>query len=378
MNVNAKIDWHAGMELTAQTFIELDKSISRNQQITHRISNGKQFGIIPATPFSCQGIFVKKTLEINPLTIMALMPSGKILHIDEDVVVTVPILYGNEYYLACGFGEGMKSFDQEMVPFVRPESQCGIYTLEELEANDLLPLMKFKVNDGMFSVDMDYLPPYLLLESDQRFQDYIRTFIEKLEVLAEHPNLESGEGQRSLKHYVFLLKNYSLKNRVQHLIQLLQEIAQAVDYYIMTPNTDTAVELNPCSEYDVAVWFRWLEEYLHGASTVLDKVVLEDHSIDFEALKAEVKEELYQKLYPELKAVLYKELHDDLRKEIMDELYTSLSDYINGNFKREIYELLEGKLSEELYEKLYKALYEGLYNALYVPQEEEEEFVPLI
>ena len=24
MNVNAKIDWHAGMELTAQTFIELD------------------------------------------------------------------------------------------------------------------------------------------------------------------------------------------------------------------------------------------------------------------------------------------------------------------------------------------------------------------
>lgn len=380
MNVNAKINWQAGMELTAQTFIELDKSISRSQQITHRISNGKQFGIIPATPFSCQGVFVKKTLEISPLTFMALMPSGRILHVDEHVVVSIPILYGNSYYLGCGFGESTKTFDQEMIPFVRPESVCGIYTLEEIEANDLLPLMKFKVNDGVFSVDMDYLPPYLLLESDTRFRNHIQTFAEKLETLAAHPNLESGEGQRSLKHYVFLLKNYNLKNRVQSLIQLLQEIAQAVDYYIVSPNTDTAVTLETCSDYDVAAWFHWLEEYLHGASTILDKVVLEDHTIDFEALKAQVKEELYQKLYPELKAVLYKELHDDLRKEIMDELYISLSDYINGNFKREIYELLEGKLSEQLYEKLYKALYEGLYNALYVPQvkEEEEEFVPLI
>ena len=87
MNVNAKIDWHAGMELTAQTFIELDKSLARNQQITRRISNGNHFGIIPAVPFHCLGAFVKKTLEITPLTFMALMPSGKILHIDENVVV---------------------------------------------------------------------------------------------------------------------------------------------------------------------------------------------------------------------------------------------------------------------------------------------------
>ena len=60
MNVNAKIDWHAGMELTAQTFIELDKNLDRQQQITRRIVNGGDFGIIPAAPFHCQGGFVKK------------------------------------------------------------------------------------------------------------------------------------------------------------------------------------------------------------------------------------------------------------------------------------------------------------------------------
>lgn len=380
MNVNAKIDWQPGMELTAQTFVELDKSLAINQQITHRIANGNHFGIIPAMPFHCQGAFVKKTLEITPLMFMALMPSGKILHVDENVVVDIPILYGKEYYLGCKQGDKVRAFDKERVPFVCPEPMCGIYTLEELEADDILPLMKFKVEEGVFSVDKNYMPPFLNLESDSRFSDYIQNLVEKIGVLAEHSNLESGEGKRGLMRYAFLLKNYSLQNRVSHFIQLLQELAQAVDYYIVTPNTEKPVELLACSPYDVASWLEWLKGYLHGAATILDGVVLEDRTIDFEALKAQVKEELYQQLYPELKAALYKDLHHDLKQEIWDELYTSLSDYINGNFKKEIYELLEGKLSEDLYARLYKALYEGLYNALYVEpvEEEEEEFVPLI
>lgn len=379
MNVNAKIDWQAGMELTAKTFIELDERIARNQQITHRIANGNQFGIIPATPFCCDGRFVKKTLEIEQLSLMAMMPSGRILHVDERVVVDIPILYGNEYYLGCGLSERMKTFDKEMVPFIRPEADFGIYTLEELESRDLLPLMKFQVKEGIFSIDSHYIPPFLILNSDNRFETYKQTFIEKIRVLAEHPNLESGEGKRGLMHYVFLLKKYSTQNRVLSFIELLQEIVQAVDFYIVSPNTEKPVELLNCSVYDVAVWFKWLEEFLHGAATILDGVVLEDHSINFDELKAQIKEELYQQLYLELREQLYKDLHADLHKEIMDELYQSLSEYINGNFKREIYALLEGELSEQLYDKLYKTLYEMLFNALYVPPvEEKDEFMPLI
>ena len=379
MNVNAKIDWQPGMELTAQTFIELDKSLAKSQQITRQLAYGNHFGIIPALPFHCQGVFVKKTLEIAPLTFMALMPSGKMLHVDENVVVDIPILYGKTYYLGCRQSDKLRSFDKERVPFVCPQSVCGIHTLEELEAGDILPLMKFKVDEGVFSIDKDYLPPYLLLESDNRFQDYILSLVEKISVLAQHPNLESGEGKRGLMRYAFVLKNYGLQNRVQHWVQLLQEVVQAVDYYIVAPNTEKPVEQMAYSPYDIVLWLKWLEGYLYGAATILDGVVLEDKTIDFEALKAEVKEELYQKLYPELKATLYNELHESLRKEIWDELYVSLSDYINGNFKKEIYELLEGKLSQELYEKLYETLYEGLYKALYVePEEVEDDYVPLI
>ena len=44
MNVNARIDWHTGMEITAQTFIEFDENIARRQQVALRIANGNLFG----------------------------------------------------------------------------------------------------------------------------------------------------------------------------------------------------------------------------------------------------------------------------------------------------------------------------------------------
>ena len=380
MNVNAKIDWHAGMELTAQTFIELDKCLERNRQITNTVAYGNHFGILPTSTFSCKGVFVKKALEITPLSFMALMPSGELLHVDENVVVDIPILYGKEYYLGCKQGDKTRSFNKEQVPFVAPVAECGIYTFDDLACADVFPLMKFKVNEGVFSVDKDYIPPFLTLSLDARFQDYINILASKVTVLAQHKNLELGEAKRTFLRYANVLKNYSTTHRVQHFVELLQEISAAVDFYIVQAFTEHVIEQKTYSPYDIVSYLTWLDGYLHGAATILDGVVLEDKTIDFEALKLQVKEEIYAKVYPELKEALYNELHEELKKEIWDELYSSLSDYINGNFRKEIYELLEGKLSEELYEKLYKTLYDGLYNALFVPApvEEEEEFLPLI
>ena len=159
-----------------------------------------------------------------------------------------------------------------------------------------------------------------------------------------------------------------------------RKIAQAVDYYIVTPHTETPVALQTYSEYDIALWLEWLTEYLHSAATILDRVVLEDHSIDFDELKAQIKAELYERLYPELYERLSEELRSKLYAEISDELLAKLTDYLNNQLKNELHDLLSGELFEELSGKLYDSLYDSLYKALYVPieKEEQEEFMPLI
>lgn len=379
MNINSRIDWKAGMAISAQTFLELDENLRHRQQAATRAVNGNEFGLIPFTEFDRQGGFVRNKLEIDHLACMALLPSGKILHIDEKVVVTVPLVYGNEYYLACGFGEKEVEFDVKEVPFVRPEYTYGIYSLSELEGTDLFPVMKFKVSDGIFSIDESYIPPCLYLSSDNRFQPYLEQLTKQVSLLAEHPNLESGEGKRAFQRYAYLLKSYDTQGRTCPLIQLTYEIAQAIDYYIVTPNTETPVTILAYSGYDIANWLDWLDSYLHNAAGTLDKVVLEDHTIDFDELKAQIKAELYEQLRPELYEQLYTELKAKLYAEISEDLTVRLTDYINQQLKTELHDLLSGELSEELYESLYKNLYESLYNALYVPVEkEEDEFTPLI
>jgi hypothetical protein len=379
MNINSRIDWKAGMAISAQTFLELDENLRHRQQAATRAVNGNEFGLIPFTEFDRQGGFVRNKLEIDHLACMALLPSGKILHIDEKVVVTVPLVYGNEYYLACGFGEKEVEFDVKEVPFVRPEYTYGIYSLSELEGTDLFPVMKFKVSDGIFSIDESYIPPCLYLSSDNRFQPYLEQLTKQVSLLAEHPNLESGEGKRAFQRYAYLLKSYDTQGRTCPFIQLTYEIAQAIDYYIVTPNTETPVTIPAYSGYDIANWLDWLDSYLHNAAGTLDKVVLEDHTIDFDELKAQIKAELYEQLRPELYEQLYTELKAKLYAEISEDLTVRLTDYINQQLKTELHDLLSGELSEELYESLYKNLYESLYNALYVPVEkEEDEFTPLI
>lgn len=379
MNINSRIDWKAGMAISAQTFLELDENLRHRQQAATRAVNGNEFGLIPFTEFDRQGGFVRNKLEIDHLACMALLPSGKILHIDEKVVVTVPLVYGNEYYLACGFGEKEVEFDVKEVPFVRPEYTYGIYSLSELEGTDLFPVMKFKVSDGIFSIDESYIPPCLYLSSDNRFQPYLEQLTKQVSLLAEHPNLESGEGKRAFQRYAYLLKSYDTQGRTCPFIQLTYEIAQAIDYYIVMPNTETPVTIPAYSGYDIANWLDWLDSYLHNAAGTLDKVVLEDHSIDFDELKAQIKAELYEQLCPELYEQLYTELKAKLYAEISEDLTVRLTDYINQQLKTELHDLLSGELSEELYESLYKNLYESLYNALYVPVEkEEDEFTPLI
>lgn len=379
MNINSRIDWKAGMVISAQTFLELDENLRHRQQAATRAVNGNEFGLIPFTEFDRQGGFVRNKLEIDHLACMALLPSGKILHIDEKVVVTVPLVYGNEYYLACGFGEKEVEFDVKEVPFVRPEYTYGIYSLSELEGTDLFPVMKFKVSDGIFSIDESYIPPCLYLSSNNRFQPYLEQLTKQVSLLAEHPNLESGEGKRAFQRYAYLLKSYDTQGRTCPFIQLTYEIAQAIDYYIVTPNTETPVTIPAYSGYDIANWLDWLDSYLHNAAGTLDKVVLEDHTIDFDELKAQIKAELYEQLRPELYEQLYTELKAKLYAEISEDLTVRLTDYINQQLKTELHDLLSGELSEELYESLYKNLYESLYNALYVPVEkEEDEFTPLI
>lgn len=389
-----------GMEITANTFLGMAENWNYKYRLALRAALGNnRMGLLPESVFNCNGIFVKNRFEVDHLQCLALLTSGRIVSADEDVQVTIPMLFGDRYYLTVGFGEESMEYEQEGVPFIRPHYVYGIHTIEEIEANDLFPLLRFRVTDGVFSMDTEFIPPCLLLNADQRFLNYINKYVEKLTVLANHKSLPDGEGKRAVLRYVFRLKGYNLQNSLQDFVLLTQEIAQAIDYYIVTPNREQPTEVPQPSYIDIQSWLQWLDDYLAGAAVILDGVVLEDNTIDYEALLAQAKAELYDKLHPELIEKLLADMKEELRAEMQQQTET-LTNYINNNLKAAMMEQLSSEmdsrmtnlsdtlnqkfdqlgkdLSESLYEKLYFNMFDHLFNALYVPEPEEKEYIPLI
>ena len=397
MDLNSKINWLPGMEITSQTFIGLEEKLDFQQQIAIRAALGStRMGLLPGAILSCSGIFVKNTFEIERLQCMALLPSGKVIDADEPVVVAIPMLFGDSYYLTIGVGDGRTEFEKDGVPYIRPHYEYAIHTQDEVEGSDVMPLMHFLVKDGVFSIDSDYIAPCLLMSDDERFSKYVERFVGQLETITSHQNLEDGDGKRSLLHYLFILKSYSLKNSVQDFVAMLQEIAQAINYYIITPNTEQYQIMTEPKQSDIVQWLKWFDDYLSGAVVVLDKVVLEDNTIDYDALLRQAKAELYAQLHEELIVRLLNETKEELVKLVREELQNSLAEqmqtlveHINNILRPSLEEHIqkemkasmtemEKDLQKILYERLYEMLFEHLFNALYIPEPESEKFVPLI
>lgn len=379
MDINARINWMPGMELTDRTFMQMEKNLDFRQRVAVRAAlGGSCLGLLPGTDFACKGVFVKNNFEIERFQCTAVLPSGALVSADEKVVLPVPMLFGQQYYLTVALGTDERAFELEEVPFLSLQKVYAIHSLEEAEQEGVLPVARFKVSDGVFSLDPDFIPPCLLLSSDERFAAFGAAYAGKVKALAEHKNQEDGEGKRALLRYLFILKGYKWNGGVREFIQLTQEIAQAVDYYIVTPHTETPVAVPVPTQFDIQLWLQWLSGYLDAALSILDTVVLEDKTIDYEALLAQAKAELYERLNPELRTDLLRQIKEELRTELKEDLSGRLTAFINDELKPNLHDTLSGELDPSLHERLYKELYDALYNALYVPEAEEEAFYPML
>lgn len=379
MDLNARINWKPGLELTAQTFMALDERLDFRQRLALRAALGShRLGLLPDAPFECRGMFVKNKLEISRLRCLAVLPSGRIVDADEPVTISIPMLYGSAYYLTIGVGRAQVEFEAQTVPYLRPQYEYAILSFDDLQQSDVFPLMRFSVNDGVFTIDEAFIPPCLTLASDPRFATSLTTFTGQIAALATHANLEEGEGKRMLMRYLFLLKAYHTQQSVQEFIALTEEIAQAIDYYIVTPHAESPLVIPQPEPHDVQKWLDWFAGYLTAASSILDGVVLEDNTIDYEALLRQAKQELYEQLNPELYEKLLLSIKDELRQELSEHITETLTEYIRKTFRPELEQEMGKQLYDYLFEQLYLKLFDNLFNALYVPEPEEKQFIPQI
>jgi len=381
MDINSRINWKPGMEITAQTFNNLYQDFLDNQQLAIKATMGNiQIGLLGNTPFNNTGSFVKNSFEIPDFQCTALLPSGVILDVKESVQVPIPMLFGDVYYLTVGMSKEFTEFERKDIPYIRPKYLYEIHSFEELKDLDAIPVVRFLVKDGVFELDYKYIPPTLQLICDNRFQDYVNQIAQKIEKLNSHPKLVDKYGRRELTHFYFTIKNFNLRNKTYHFIFLTYELVKSVSFYIQSlTNSEKSEQVPTPSQYDLEKWLSWVINYLDRAAIAFDEAVVTEKKINYDELKEQIKTELYNEMKPELHNLLFEQLKQELNNELSEKLTKVITDYFEGTLKPALGQRM-GEMSDELYNKLYKGLYDALYASLFVPQEKEEEdtFMPLI
>lgn len=378
MDINSIINWTAGMEITAEALKAMAHASAARDAALMRSVFGSRVGILPNVDFKCEGIFVRKSLEYDVKGCLALLPSGKLLDVEEKGSIGIPSVGDGDYYLTVGFGEGCVEFERNEVPMTRPVYAYAVRAFDELGKMDEIPLLRLHVEGGEVAIDREYIAPCMLMSSDSRLLEARDNLVARMDVVARHPNLEPGSPKQMMLQHLYLLKSLSPERRVDEFITLSEEIAHSVRFYIMKPYSDESVEIPEASQYDIRIWFNWLDGFLASATSILDGVVLHDDKIDYDTLKEQLRSDLYETLQPELSKALQDKM-DALRYDLQTQVSEALKDFISGEFRRQLHDDLGVELSDELGNKLYSSLYEALYEALFVPPKvEEDTYTPLI
>lgn len=381
MDINARIKWTPGMELTARTFDAfIDNGVKRRAMIFRTLS-GNRVGVLPEVEFHAAGRFVQGRFEMDPLKCMGLLSSGNILCVDEEVSFEMPQLQQEGYYYFCvGLGDEYVPFEVDGIAYERPSYKFSVLKLEEIEQADMLPLARFNVTDGVCNIDTDYIAPHILLGGDKRLLEYRDEIVKGIDAIASHKNVRVASGRNTFMRLSYSIAHLDEVSLLDDMVSCTTDLVEMSGYFIYKRNGKPVPSFDKPSFYDIELWLKYLVSFLAEVARFMDEVTPEDDGvIDVDSLKAQIEADLTEKLVP----VLSQTIGDSLKVSVYQELEARMSDvlkeYVDGTFKKTLHDSLGGELAQSLSTKLYDELYKALYDALYVPvKEESSDFMPLI
>lgn len=392
MDFDARIEWKPGMALTAKVLKRRDDNIEERRRAFIRTLMGSgQVGLLPGYEYHGWGAFSGKVYELTGLKVTAILPSGRVINIDEDLKIEVPSLTDGEYFLCLCITDRIHEFERDDIPYSRPEYELSILKQEKIDGNDILPLKRFFVEDGILQVDEKYIPPVIIIRQNEQIPAFMSSFADILSQICSHPNMQEGDCKHSLLRYFFRLKSFNTERPLALLLDVLNELAEAIDYFVVdglgksldelpreVSDLKTDVRRTPHLS-NILVYLSWLESYLKAQILLMDRIVITDDNVDYEQLKKEISEDLFARLSEELSVKLYEDLRPSLTSEITESVCDTVRKFMDENLTPELKEYLGTSLHDSLYPELYDSLYAELSKLQYRPMDvEEDSFIPII
>lgn len=376
MNINARINWKPGLELTSTLMKKWDESVSERCKALARIFHAGAC-LFPDTRLDLSARFVRKNLEIEIHDCKALLPSGRIIEIEEAVAIPMDSVKEDGNYFVCATAGDIVDYEQGGVTMSCRQIRFEVLDGAEAGKGDFLPLLKLKVEDQTAEIDQNFIVPSLVIASDPKLVERKNHMVERLKSILDHPNLEEGYCKRALHKSCMILEHVAEDKLTLELMRMcVGNIVELLDYYFVK-SASLHEEFVSYDSLNISGWVDSLEVIFDTSVTMLDNYVAEDNSIDVEALKREIHDSLKTEMETELTDAIDERMRN-VENALTDRLSSELRTFVSGELADMLHERLRVELDDELRDSLYKSLYDALYDALFIPEKERDVFMPII
>ena len=266
MNTDIRIDWQSGMEITPQTFIELENSNAEYRLMVRKMIAAKNFGIIPRTKFSITPEVFNDTLLIKQIGCNVLLPSGQVavLESGSNITLNIPDRDVEELYLTVEVGDKVNSFDRGGIPIAANELKLDIKTLSEIR--NAIPLLKLVRSNDNWAVYDHYIMPVMTARSSVALLEKLEELKPEIQKIVDHEHADLMEDRVLVMILLEQLSNFMVDGSLRDLMLLCMRIVTALSYSVYKHKT----ELNPPVIMDVEPFLNAFKAFLGDISVAMN------------------------------------------------------------------------------------------------------------
>ncbi len=232
MNTDIRIDWQPGMEITPQTFIDMENNIAGNRMLIRKIIAATNFGIIPRTKFSITHELFNGTMLLKQVDCDVLMPSGQVVVVESNINLTlnVPPKDVKELYLTIEVGENIVSFVKDGIPHVSNEYKFDLKPLAEIR--NAVPLLKLVHTNDSWGVYAPYIMPVMTARSSVALLDKLDRMKQEIQKIIDHEHVDCLEDRVLVLLLLEQMNSFSVDESSRDLVILCKRIATALGYSV--------------------------------------------------------------------------------------------------------------------------------------------------
>ena len=266
MNTDIRIDWQSGMEITPQTFIDMENNISENRLLVRKMIAATNFGVIPRTKFLVSQEIVNNTLMIKQINCDILLPSGQVVVVEnnEPMQLVIPQKEEQVLYLTVELGESIKSFSKEDIPHVANEIKYDFRPLSEIR--NAVPLLKLMQVNGVWSVFDPYILPVMSVRSSVTLLEKLDELKQETQKIIGHEHAMVLEDRVLIMLLLEQLASFPVDDSSRELVVLCKRIASALGYSVYKQRPD----LPSPNLMDIAPYLNAFKFFLSDVATAMN------------------------------------------------------------------------------------------------------------